>query len=114
VNAFDAWCLAINTGHDVTPVFQFAREVGPGCVFAASVLIGWRVCRRTTAYVAERRKVRARRRQLRAERRQMAALSAAIDQAPHIPTRPGHDTAALNTCNAILRATQNREEKPQP
>lgn len=87
---------------------------GPGLLAAGIACAGWWVRCKAVDYRERRRTVAALRRQLADERRQMAALSAAIDNAPLIPTRPGHDTAALDTCNAILRATQTREETDQP
>lgn len=86
---------------------------GPGLTAAAIAWAGWWGIGRAADYRARRRTVAALRRQLADARREMARASAAIDQAPLIPTRPGHDQAALDTCNAI-NALPTREEKPQP
>jgi hypothetical protein len=58
VNVFDAWCFAIDAGHDVTPAFQFAREIGPGCVFAAVVFGVWKALDEIRDLIRRRRDIR--------------------------------------------------------
>jgi hypothetical protein len=84
---------------------------GPGLTAAAIAWAGWWARCRIVDWRDRRHAVAALRRQIADERQQMARLAAAIDQAPLIPTRPGHDQAALDTCNAIWNA-DIREEKP--
>lgn len=86
---------------------------GPGLAVAGLAWAGWWMRRRAVDYRQRRRTIAARRRQLADERRQMARHSAAIDAAPHIPTRPGHDRQALDTCWDIWNAN-TREETDQP
>jgi hypothetical protein len=87
---------------------------GPGLTAAAIAWAGWWARCRAADWRAERREIAVRRRQLADERQQMAHLRNAIDNAPLIPTQPGHDQQALNTCNAIWNATEAREETDQP
>ncbi|QQM45119.1 hypothetical protein [Streptomyces liliifuscus] len=74
-----------------------ADTYGPGVVFVAVVAIAWRALNRAARCVERIRHRVELGRQLADERRQMAERSAALD-----------------TCNAILRATQTREETDQP
>lgn len=83
---------------------------GPGLALAAlGVAFSW-TCAKTGAWRKRRRDLRATRRQLRTERQQMARLSAAINNAPLIPTQPGHDQDALNTCWASWNADIREED----
>lgn len=68
---------------------------GPGVVFVAVVAGTWRALNRAARYVERIRHRVELGRQLADERRQMAERSAALD-----------------TCNAILRATEARKERP--
>jgi hypothetical protein len=86
---------------------------GPGLTAAAIAWAGWWMHCRVVDYQARRREIAARRRQLADERQQMAHLRDAIDNAPLIPTQPGHDQQALDTCNAIYNLPA-RKENPQP
>ncbi|MCZ4509937.1 hypothetical protein O3Q52_17380 [Streptomyces sp. ActVer] len=87
---------------------------GPGVVFVAVFAIAWRALNRAARYVEQIRHRLELGRKLADEQRQMAEHSAALDDAPLIPTRPGHDRQPLDTCNAILRATQTWKETDQP
>lgn len=84
---------------------------GPGLALAAAGVAAWRACSRINVWRKRRRDLRAARLQLQAERQQMARLAAAINNAPLIPTQPGHDQNALNTCWDSWNA-DIREEKP--
>lgn len=83
---------------------------GPGVVFVAVFALAWRALNRASRYVDRMRYRTALGHQLAAERREMTELSAALDEAPLIPTRHGHDQHALDTCQAIWDA-DSREEK---
>lgn len=86
---------------------------GPGLFAATIAWVGWWALCRAADHRARRRWNAAGRRQLADERQQMASLRAAIEAAPLIPTQPGHDQHALDTCNAIWNA-EAREETDQP
>lgn len=86
---------------------------GPGVLFVVTVVVTWRALNRAARYVERTRQRAAAGQQLAAERQQLADLSAALDEAPLIPTRPGCDTDALDTCNAIWNA-DSRKETDQP
>ena len=57
MNAFDAWSLAIDHGHDVTPLFQFGREIGPGCAFAATLFGAWKALDKIRDTIRRRRSI---------------------------------------------------------
>lgn len=84
---------------------------GPGLAAAAIAWAGWwALCR--AADHRDRRRWNAAGREAADERQEMARLTAAIEAAPLIPTQPGHDQNALDTCNAIWNA-EAREETDQ-
>ncbi|OUD03353.1 hypothetical protein [Streptomyces swartbergensis] len=95
-------------------VDQQATTYGPGLAVAAGGWIAWKAARRSIVHIQYRRQVAACRRQLRAERQQMARLRDAINNAPLIPTQPGHDDQLLTACwNAWnTDETGTRKEKP--
>lgn len=97
----------------VVEVHAFLDQHGPGLLAGAIPGIGWWLMSRREQRRARRRAAVTAARQQRLERRQMARLSKAIDEAPLIPTQPGHDAELLAKCNQILDATNNRKETPE-
>lgn len=106
----DDFNLYLAAGQGLHPVADWAVDAvltcGPGIALCTGIYLLLCVVER----IRDRRAVR---RQLRRERQQMARLRAAIDNAPLIPTQPGHDDELLDKCWAAWNA-QPRKEKPQP
>ncbi len=75
-----------------------ALTFGPGTALCAGAWLCLWAWEKTAPYFVRRRQLRAERRQIR-----RGGLPQPL---------PGSDRQALNTCNAILRATDSREETP--
>lgn len=58
MNAFDAWCLAIDTGHTVTPIgdglIDYIRQIGPGALFIAGAGATWWALDKTADTIRQR------------------------------------------------------------